>query len=382
MSGFIVDESKFVIDLDDGIKDDFFVPGQILPGGFCVDEQQDRAHGWQLYLTTDGEHQVLAVVPELKERWINGGFLPHSAFMQVQGSSGQELFALISPASLVTARMTALRAYGSLRYALNVAAAIERTRLIDPAITLRDGIYLELYTLVLPTFTKVRPVCDRALFLNVLSPDQRENIATATELSPSAVNWHSVSTDLRCHGFTLPAIEPYLRCGEIEEVQGFERPLTIAGVISLSHNFQLYACCGEDLLLLLEPDFTTSLTDAGLLYSYELMNLRVDNRLCRALVLSKRQAAETLNDRHFGLNGREALRLAVALAKSRACCPYSNFDDGLYLGQKGIVLPQSQISEGKDVPDDARLFASIVATGPFACAPFDEDTQSALCRLL
>lgn len=383
MSEFIVNEAKFVIDLDDGIKDDLLSPGQILPGGLEIESKLDRAHNFQIYEVVDGSAQVLVVREALMRRWADDGYLPSSAFMRVEASDGEYVYALVSPCSLVMGRVSSLRAYGSLRYALNFAAALQFSRTLNPDISFRDGIYCELYGVVLPSYSRVREVCDHALFLNVLSPDQTEDLSSRAEMSPSELNYYVAAMDLRQHGFALAAEEPLLHSGEIVEAAGFDCPERVCGVTALSENFELYALHGEKQLLLLKPRFAQQLIDCALLEAYQLLNLRLGGEFVRALIFSKRQPAETLNDRHYGLDVTSAFRLALALKKSRALTPQADFTDGLYLAALGVVLPQGTLAEGMDGKAvDRALFASIIEHGPFANAPFDYAELDALKALL
>ncbi|MBU3826827.1 MAG: hypothetical protein IAA31_04995 [Candidatus Anaerobiospirillum merdipullorum] len=378
MADFIVNEANFVIDMDDGIKDDWLVPGQHLPNGSCIEVQIDRADNFQLYEVTDGAVQILAVSQALKERWCTEGYLPPSAFMTVEGTLGP-VEVLVSPANLVLGRITELRAYGSLRYALNVAAALENARRLNPQVTLRDGIYCELYATVLPTFSKTREVCDRALFLNVLSPDRSEDLSTRADMSPSELNPYVVKADLQARGFALGKLEPFFMSGEVVQAQGFDSSLTIAGCVCMGEHYQVYACSGEDYLLLLEPEFAASLCKRGLLAVHELLNVRVDFGVWRALILSKRYALERLDDRHFGLTDSTAVALALAMARTRAAMAEVSLYHGLYCAQLGVILsdvPQS------DEGDDAALYLQILAQGPFAHAPFDTLQLNLLPRLL
>lgn len=372
MSEFIVNEAKFVIDMDDGIKDDLLAAGQILPGGLEIENKLDRAHNFQVYEVVDGSAHVLVVREALMQRWVDEGYLPSSAFMRVQSADGEFIYALVSPSSLVMGRVSALRAYGSLRYALNFAAALQLSRTLNPDISFRDGIYVELYGVVLPTYSRVREVCDHALFLNVLSKDQTEDLSSRAEMSPSEINYYVAAMDLRERGFKVASGEPLLHSGEIVEAAGFDCPERVCGITALSDNFELYALHGEKQLLLLEPRFAEKMINCGLLEAYELLNLRLGGEFVRALIFSKREPVETLNDRHYGLEIKSAFRLALALNKSRALAPDADFSDGLYLAGKGVVLPRSTLAEGKEGKAcDRALYRTIIAEGPFANAPFD-----------
>lgn len=373
MSEFIVNEANFVIDMDDGIRDDLLESGEILPGGCVIEKMIDRAYNFQIYEVEDGQALVLAVKAALMERWVQDGYIVASAFMRHETKDGP-VYLLLSPASLVMDRVTALRAYGSLRYALNFAAALQYSRTLDQDISFRDGIYVELFSVVLPTYSKVRAVCDHALFLNVLSKDQHEDLSSRAEMNPSEINFYVVATDLRRHGFKLPDVEPYLHSAEEVETTDFEHPQKVAGVVALSEDYQLYALTGEQFLLLLEPRYARDLIEDGLLEAWELLNLRVGGQFVRALLLSKRQPVESLSDRHFGLDLNSALRLAIALKAGAAKVPGADFSHGLYLAAKKVVLPAGG-GEGTDI---AALYNRIINEGPFANAPFDYAELSAL----
>ena len=260
-----------------------------------------------------------------------------------------------------------------------MAAALQSARRKNGQVSLRDGIYCELYATVLPTFTQTRAVCDRALFLNVLSPDRSEIIAASDELSPSALNVSIVRSDLQAHGFNLPKFAPFFVSGEVVQPQGFAQSLTIAGAVALHEAYQLYACEGDAYLLLLEPNFAAAMCNAGLLWPHELLNLRVDRAVWRAQVLSKRYAVESLNDRHFGLTLEGAAALALAMQRTRDSLPQADLSSGLYLAQRGIILCPS--GGGSDA-DDGKLYAHILHHGPFAQAPLNDLAIKVLTRLV
>ncbi len=373
MSEFIVNDANFVIDMDDGIRDDLLAAGEILPGGCVIEKLIDRAHNFQIYEVEDGQVLVLAVKEALLNRWVQDGYISASAFMRYEAASGP-VYLLLSPSSLIMDRVTALRAYGSLRYALNFAAALQYSRTLDQDISFRDGIYVELFSVVLPTYSKVRAVCDHALFLNVLSKDQNEDLSSRAEMSPSEINFYVVAADLRRHGFRLPDVEPYLHSAEEVEATDFDHPRKVAGVVALSENYQLYALTDEYFLLLLEPRWARELIEDGLLEAWDLLNLRVGGTFVRALLLSKRQPVESLGDRHFGLDLNTALRLAVALKGSAAKVPAADFAHGLYLAAKKVVLPD----DGSATTDPGVLYNRIINEGPFANAPFDYPELAAL----
>ena len=115
MSDFIVNESKFIVDMD-AKTDSFLSVGEILPDGLQVSDMLDNAAVWQIYASEDNSALILAVMPDLAKRWVAEGYIKESAvFHHVSG--GREVALLISPSSLIVSPVTAVRFEHSQNYA-------------------------------------------------------------------------------------------------------------------------------------------------------------------------------------------------------------------------------------------------------------------------
>ena len=372
MTDVVVNESRFVVDMSDEIKDHALRGGMVLPDGQVVGDQIDRSDAFQIYDTRDGSFILLVTGRELASRWIAEGFLPERAFGRFTGEDGKELWVLYSPTSLILQRVTACRAYGSLRYALAFAAALFKARILDHGVNLRDGIFCELYGVILPAYTKTRAVADRALFENVLSRSERENLSSPDEMGKShGLNRFSLKEELREASLTLAPVEPYLENGEILDdfIEG-AGGLYATGYLVLDEQYQIYDTGSDTLVLLMENRFAGSLVERGLIREMELSAISVGGLYLRALALSKRFALERVNDRHFGLTAAGAFKFASAVARTRARVPDASLEDALYSEELGLLLPVRFEGDGSQ---DGALVREVVSVGPFAMAPFLED---------
>ena len=106
MTDVVVNESRFVVDMSDEIKDHALRGGMVLPDGQVVGDQIDRSDAFQIYDTRDGSFILLVTGRELASRWIAEGFLPERAFGRFTGEDGKELWVLYSPTSLILQRVT------------------------------------------------------------------------------------------------------------------------------------------------------------------------------------------------------------------------------------------------------------------------------------
>lgn len=388
MRDFLVNETRFLINVDEDLDDAYLSEGTVLPGGFIAGEQLDREDVFQLYLTQDGKHELLLVHNELQQRWVEDGFVPGSAFIDLPpevlsdtAPQGQQICMLVHPASLIMNRITALKAHGSTRYALSVAAALQQSRLISPEVNLRDGIFCELCGCVLPLYSDIPFVCDHALFLNVISKGESQNLSGREMASPNLVP-SVIRHDLKAAGYSVPEGSPFFEPGEpLEDITGFDSKITAGGLLYAGANYQLFDIMhSENMLLVLDDAWAAQLCEAGLLYDYDLLNIRTYSRMLRAMIVSKRQACESLNDRNFGLDLQGALQLALAMQKAEDAFTDADLTDALYVADKQVVLPQ-KLSAGS-AEGNCSLYAAIVSSGPFACAPFTEEELTVLSRVM
>ena len=380
MAGFSINESLFVIDMDDDSPSILQV-GEILADGIKIGVDRDRGEEFAFYVSEDGHFDILAAKPRLAERWVQEGYLQkHMLQLHLDANDEIDCYLLISPSSHILSRMTDIRVYGSRYYAHMVASAMWHSRNRDAHINLRDGIICELYGVVLPTYTLTPMVADLALLNNVLrgqydSEDLRSPDDFARESNNSSfggLNRISFNQALKAHDMAVDTVEPYFQLGE--EVDDFVQLKThaiITGALELRPEFQLYATSSDMVLLVLENHWAQELIDRNLLLQMNLKPVPLGGEPVKALPLPRRYAVEALNNRHFGLNQSAAFDLALALQRARHKMPEASFKDALYVQELGLVLPTK--FSGGNKSEDVALIREIVSTGPFAQGPFLAD---------
>lgn len=372
MTDVIVNESRFVIDISDELRDDYLQEGTLLPDGTLVGALEDRAAEFQIYGSQDGRFSLLCVKEPMARRWIEEGYLKEDWFYKYQKEGRECVYILFSPSSLILQRVSAARSYGSRRYALSFAAALSNTRDLNHAVNLRDAIFCEVYGVLLPTYTKTREVADRALFKNVLSKDQSEDITGRDELKDnSGLSWPAVRMELGNVSLPLPPIDPYLMHGEpVDDFVDNAQGLRVTGPLCLNDNYQLYDTNSDKVLLLMENSWADRLSEHDLILHMNLNNVSGGGLFLKALQLSKRYAVEPLDDRHFGITAQGSFKLAQAVSRTRVKAPQARLENALYIEELGVLLPVE--FEGNELRD-SDLVRKIVTIGPFALAPFLED---------
>ncbi len=371
MSDFIVDESRFM--LDDGAEDtSFFKEGFVFPDGIAVGETLDEGVKWQLYVSEDAKTQILAVKAELAQKWLEGKFLTPEKLLRFP-HEGQDYYLLFSPSNLRLERVTNSHFRGSLRYALNFYAAVWNARLKDADVSLRDALYCELYSVMLPTFTLVPAVTDKALFKNALRNEKQEgeDLTGPTESEKGALSFYFMRTLLKERGISLPAVPPYLESGDpLEEFMGVKQQgAVITGPLVMRAHYQIYDTDADCYVLLMDRLWAEALLSTPIINRMNLTQISVRGQMLCVMTLSKRKAAEPLDDRSYGIDEVNAYALARAVRRTRDMLPGAKLDNALYLEDLGVLLPES--FEGGS--DDLGLVRSVLLKGPFAMAPLYEE---------
>lgn len=368
MTDFIVNESKFIVDMD-AKTDAFLSAGEILPDGLQVSDMLDNAAVWQIYATEDNSALILAVMPDLAQRWVADGYIKENAiFHHISG--GRAVSLLISPSSLIVSPVTAVRFEYSQNYARSFFCALFNSRLKNQEINLRDSIFFELYGVLLPTYTLTRNVADRAIFNNASGLSLTEDLSSPEDLTDPGVSYPyllKVLRDMNCH---VCPNEPYLMQGErVDDFLTVDDEAIITGPLVIREDFQLFATDSDKVVLLMENAFALRMVEAGLIEQMDLKSVQLGFGLLRALVLNRRFAVECLDDRHYGLTVNSALKLAVTIYRMRVKNAQASLKGGLYIEEKGIILANNSAAE----INDAAMMRSIMFEGPFALAPFSYD---------
>ena len=365
MTDFIVNESKFIVDMDEK-ADSFLSAGEILPDGLQVSDMLDNAAVWQIYASEDNSALILAVMPDLAKRWVAEGYIKESAvFHHVSG--GREVALLISPSSLIVSPVTAVRFEHSQNYARSFFCALFNSRLKNHEINLRDSIFFELYDVLLPTYTLTRSVADRAIFNNASGLSLTEDLSSPEDLADPGVSYSYLLKVLRDMNCSICSCEPYLMHGErVDDFLSVDEDSIITGPLVIREDFQVFATDSDKVVLLMENAFALSMVEAGLIEQMDLKSVQLGFGVLRALVLNRRFAVECLDDRHYGLTVNSAFKLACTLHRMRVKNAQAGLGEGLYLEEKGIILTKDSDSE----MNDAALMRSIMLEGPFALSPF------------
>lgn len=369
MPDFIVDESQFMLNMEQN-SDNYLQNGQILANGIIVSELVDYSNYWQLYISQDGNNHILAVNPKLAKQWLEQKYLPARAFFKIE-HNGEDLYLLLSPSSLILQSVNQIKFYGSKRYALSFAAAMFNSRLIDHNINLRDGIYCELFSVILPSYSQTRAVADRAIFINAIGHNIEENIQSPQEMQNPGLSYYSVKQELKNANINLDNIEPYLQNGEpVDDFIKSNEQLHICGVVALHEKYQIYHVNSDIQILVMENSFANDLIDAQLIRQMDLATIQVGFKTLKVLSFRKYQALDILNDRHFGLTKDGALNFAQAVRRTRAYLPYASFKDAIYVQEYGLLFP---VDFSNNELDDELFVKEIVKEGPFASCAFLED---------
>ncbi|MGN0901980.1 MAG: hypothetical protein ACI4M9_01725 [Succinivibrio sp.] len=377
MSGFIVDESKFM--LEDEESDAYFNEPYRLPDGIVIDALEDETDKWQLYLSEDGAYEILCVRSDLKDRWISSGLLQESDFQKIVHAD-KELYLLFSPSSIPLARLTSVRVKNSCRYALSLYSAFVHTRQLDVDSNLRDGIYFGLNSVILPCYSLVGAVSDRALFENALrSRNDPENLSAPNGINDS-LNFTYVKRLLKKKGIELPDNEILFEAGESVDDFTFGKEVNalITSPVIIRDHYQLFDTTSRSYLLIMDSLWAEALLSTTLISLITLNSVAISGRRYYVLTLRKDLSTENLNDRFYGVNDMSATRIARAIRRTRAILPECQLKQGLYIESMGIVLPE-HFSKGNS-QEDSEIMRECLANGPFATAPLLDEISLELIR--
>lgn len=378
MTDFIVNESKFIVDMDEH-RGQYLLAGTVLPSNDVVDEMMDDGENYQIYITKDGKKQILAVNKQIAKQWVQAKLIPEHALFSI--NEHDDFVILFSPISLIVVTCTNAKAYGSQRYALSFASAILRTRECFVQENLRDGIFFELYGCILPIFSKSRAVADRIVFENILRAVHQETIESKDEIKDPGLNEFTIKSILSKYNMPLPCIEPYLYIGEsIDQYVDIGKNLNVSSYVLLNENYQIYNTNSDQYLLLLDRNYAQKLIENNLLEQMEMLSIQVDGRMLVAMILSKEYALEPLNLRHFGQSEFNCLKLAINISKFRSKFANVDISNALYIEQLNLIIPDN--FEQNSRISDSSLIKEIATCGPFALSPFSQELIDACVKIV
>lgn len=372
MSDYVVDESRFMIP-DEHESVTWFAEGDELPFGMSFSEKLEGSDIWQLYASADSKYLILAVKEDLGQRWLAEGFCREGSLYK-HDHKGESYYLLISPASLKICEVTSIRAGKSLHTALGFYSALKNSRSHNTEVNLRDGIYCQKLSVILPIYSSIPKLADRALFLNVLrGKNDPENLSSPEEL-PGGLPWFICKQFLRERGFNIPDVDLYLQSGEVVD-DFFElkhQNACILGPLLVHNHYQVFDTDSDKYILLFDKLWAEALLATTLISQINVSSIALDGQMVYALTFQKQDSLECLNDRVFGLDAHSLIELAQAIRRSRKACPKARFNDALYVKSLGVLLPEAFLDS--DI-NDVSLMQSIAWDGPFAMAPILDDIR-------
>lgn len=384
MAGFSVNESLFVIDMDD-TSPSILPVGEVFADGIKIGVDRDRGEEFAFYVSEDGRFDILAARPRLAERWVQEGYLPKRALQIHCDETGEiDCYLLISPSSHILLRLTDARVYSSCYYAHLVATSIWSSRHKDPFVNLRDGILCELYGVVLPTYTKTPKFADVALLLNALRGQyDEEDLRSPSDFKDGNGGLSRMTFNESMSKYKLPTdtIEPYFQVGElVDDFVQMAPGATITGPLELRKEYQIFATDSDVVLLAMSSTWAQKLVEYKLLLQMDMKNVQLGREMIKVLAMPRRKALESFDNRHYGINQQEVFDIALALHRARIKTPEASFNNALYVQELGLVLPVN--FEGGNRGQDVMLIREIATTGPFAQGPFLTDVLTSAVAII
>ncbi len=140
---------------------EFLPQGFTLPDGTRTGRLTTSGTGWQIFASSEGS-STIAVLPELYERWIRDGFIGERLFTPCE-VNGSVIFVLTSKKGYITASVQQGSHQSDSAESRAFAFALSETRKTAGSTPLHDAVYVEQFSLLLPTYTQTEPLSDDAV---------------------------------------------------------------------------------------------------------------------------------------------------------------------------------------------------------------------------
>lgn len=137
----------------------FTLPGSLLVGKLAADSESDT---FQIYALIGDAGNALIVDPSLVEQWLDAQLLEGGAFKTLTYGDHQYCV-LVSEKSYVLERVDAAAKPDDANQGIAFASALRRTREKLPDAALAGAIYLEKFSILLPTYEAAHPMPDEIL---------------------------------------------------------------------------------------------------------------------------------------------------------------------------------------------------------------------------
>ncbi|MBQ9275882.1 MAG: hypothetical protein IJ228_13845 [Succinivibrio sp.] len=380
MANTVIDESNFIISLDEVESERLITLNARLPDGAVVAELLDEGRDWELYYTKDGSMRALAVKAALAERWLEAGLLDTHRLLPWQGVR-ENCYLLLVPSSKRLFRVNQFKSGQSARLAAQFLAALTRSRARLPGINLRDALYSELDGVLLPTYTQGPVFADSLLLQNILRTAQEGEVLELAAGQSRSASYAAFVAALRERGLRAPEVQPSFNPGEFPEFMS--DPGSLAAVstpLELCPQYELYDTGTAGFVLVLHRVWAEALLSAGLLNESALTSVALGREMGYAMLLDGYGAVESLTDRVFGHSRSSLYDLMVAQRSTRRLLPEAALQDALYLGEHRLLLPLT--FTGGSRQNDAALLDAAVSAGPFAVGALLEEERTDLLAAL
>ena len=291
---------------------------------------------------------------------------------------GKDIYLLFSPTNQKISRLTNVRANGSVRTAHALLSAFSHLRQLDLESNLRDGIYIESHSIILPTYSLVGAVSDRALFENIMrGPNDPENLKAPDGLNDT-VSYAYFKNYLKKHSLTVNNNAPIFENGETVDdfMFGSQTRALVTAPLIIKDHFQLFDTTTDSYLLFMNKLWAEALMSSSLISQITLNHVVINSAQYYVIALRKNKMVECMDDRHTELTKESAMELAQAIRRTRQHLPKSYLIDALYVQEIGMLLPS--VFTASDDTNDRELMADCLVKGPFALAPFMDDINKDL----
>lgn len=130
-------------------KEPWLPRGLALPGPLATQDLLYDGTTYQIYTADGKQHRVLFARKDLADSWISDGLIDSSLLNPLQFGSNQYYY--LTSDNRTMSPLTTCPSPGSINEALAFAAALRQTRKKVPRRTLSEAIYVEKYSVLLPT---------------------------------------------------------------------------------------------------------------------------------------------------------------------------------------------------------------------------------------
>lgn len=201
------------------------IRGKLIYAGEC----------WQIYKSIDESKNILLITNTLFDQLSAKGFVTSALWDEL--SLGKNRYKLLISDMLVIPVAEYVDA-GDLTALIGVAKALVRTRELDNEVTLQDSIYVEQYSLLLPTFVETVSVKDEVILGRIITGGVSVSAGNIAEVNKYC-NWldpEDLVMLAKTSGIEIiePTEDSKIKSASKESIEGAEAPFKPKGKFRLS----------------------------------------------------------------------------------------------------------------------------------------------------